>query len=262
MTLPLVSAPRQVLALRWQPNRDLLVAAVSWLLVVGTLYTATAIVGPSVYGGLAYFALYAILTATIFGLGIPLYWMTVVRRRPLADLGISRRHLGKSLLLQVVFSVALYISAYGTVAMPPLEQAIPLVALTLAIVFYEAVFWRGWVLLRLEESFGFLPALVVGSALYALYHVGYAMPVEEITFLFFVGVMYAAAFRLTNSVFIVWPFFQPVGQLLTLFRDGLPLPLLAAVGFGEMLLVMLALVWFAARYRRRRERREPALAPT
>ena len=217
------------------------------------------IVGPTALGGLAYFALYALLTATVFGLGVPLYWMTVVRRRPLEDLGITRRHLGKSLVLQALLSVGLYLTAFGDVTLPAIEAVIPLVALSLAIGFFEAVFWRGWVLQRLEESFGFLPALLLGSLLYAVYHLGYAMPIEEIAFLFLVGLLFAVTFRLTNSVFILWPAFQPVGQLVTLLRDGLSLPLLASVGFGEVLIVMLVVVWFFARSQRRRARREAAV---
>ena len=101
--------------------------------------------------------------------------------------------------------------------------------------------------LRLEEAFGVIPAVILGSLLYALYHIGYGMPSSEIMFLFWVGVLYAVAFRLTKSIFILWPLFQPIGQLTTLIRDGLQLALLAAVGFLEVLVVMLVLVWLADR---------------
>jgi uncharacterized protein len=132
--------------------------------------------------------------------------------------------------------------------LPNFEQFAPLFALSLAIGFFEAVFWRGWVLLRLEESFGLIPAILLGSLLYAAYHIGYAMPLSEMVFLFFIGVMYALAFRLTKNIFILWPVFQPMGQLVTLIKDGLELPLLASLGFIEVLIGMLVLVWLAGRY--------------
>jgi membrane protease YdiL (CAAX protease family) len=257
---PLIANPRQILAVRWQPSADLTAVALSWLLVVGTLYAATVIVGPQAYGGLAYFGLYAVLTALVFGLGLPIIWMTVVRRRPIEDLGITRRRLGRSLVLQAVLSGVVYATTLRSFSLLAVDALIPLVALALTIGFFEAVFWRGWVLLRLEESFGFLPAVALGSLLYALYHVGYAMPLEEMAFLFLVGILFAVTFRLTNSVFILWPVFQPIGQLLTLVRDQLALPLLAAVGFGEVLVVMLVVVWLAARYARRHAIREVAVA--
>jgi membrane protease YdiL (CAAX protease family) len=177
--------------------------------------------------------------------------MVVVCRRPLADLGVTSRWLGVSILLQLVFAAFQYWGTLAQVQLPPLEQLVPLVALALAIGFFEALFWRGWVLLRLEESFGIIPAVLLGSLLYALYHIGYAMPVDEMVFLFFIGVMFAVVFRLTKSVFILWPAFQPMGQLVTLIRDGLTLPLISALGFVEVLIAMLVLVWLAARYYRK-----------
>lgn len=244
---------KQVLTFRWHPNKDLAVVAISWLLVVGALHTATMIVGQTAWGGMAYFVLYAVIGATLFGVGIPLYWMTVVRRRSIVDLGLTRQRLGVSLALQLLFAVLLYGATLAKVQLPPLEEVVPLVALALAIGFFEAVFWRGWVLLRLEEAFGIIPAILLGSALYAAYHLGYGMPIDEMVFLFFIGILFAVVFRLTRSIFILWPIFQPMGQLVTLIEDGLTLPLLAALGFVEVLILMFVLVWLAARYHRRHQ---------
>jgi membrane protease YdiL (CAAX protease family) len=250
MAILTATKAKQVFSVRWQPNKDLAVVALSWLLVVGALYTATVIVGSQVWGGMAYFGLYAIVGATLCGVGIPLYWMAVVRRRPVADLGLTARRVGVSLAVQLILAVLLYFATLAKVELPPAEQLIPLVALALTIGFFEAVFWRGWVLLRLEEAFGIIPAILLGSALYALYHIGYGMPLSEMVFLFFIGVMFAVVFRLTRSILILWPVFQPMGQLVTLIQDGLTLPLLAALGFAEVLILMLVLVWLANRYQR------------
>ena len=74
------------------------------------------------------------------------------------------------------------------------------------------------------------------------------MPLEEIFFLFWIGVLYAVSFRLTRNIFILWPLYQPLGQMVTLIRDGLDLPLIAALGFAEAFIVMLVLVWLANKY--------------
>lgn len=240
-----------VVTFRWNPNRDLAAVALSWLLVLAGLYTATMIVGSTVGGGLPYFFLYALLTATVFGIGIPLGWMVIIRKRTLADIGITRRNLGLSLLLQLPFAS---FELYGLLSgknLPGFAQLLPLIALALCIGLFEAIFWRGWVLMRLEEAFGFLPAAILGSALYAAYHIGYGMPIGEMVFLFFIGLMYAAAFRLTGSIFILWPVFQPMGQLITLIKDNLELPLIASLGFFEALILMTVLIWLAARYQKR-----------
>ncbi len=128
---------------------------------------------------------------------------------------------------------------------PAFENLLPLIALALTIGLFEAIFWRGWVLLRLEDCFGIIPAILLGSILYSLYHIGYGMPASEMVFLFFIGVMYAVAFRITKSVFILWPLFQPMGQLVTLIKDDLSLPLIASLGFFEALIPMGFVIWFA-----------------
>jgi membrane protein implicated in regulation of membrane protease activity len=76
-------------------------------------------------------------------------------------------------------------------------------------------------------------------------------------FLFFIGVMFAVIFRLTKNVFILWPVFQPMGQLITLIKDKLSLPFLASLGFAEVLILMLVLVWLAVRYQRKHSKRDP-----
>jgi len=242
---------RELFTFRWKPGKDLAAVAVSWVLVVGALYTATVIVGTDVGGGLPYFFLYAVLTATLFGVGIPLFWTVVIRKRPLSDLGITTHLLGISLLIQLILAVLQYISGFRGLDLPPIEELLPLLAIALTIGFFEVIFWRGWVQLRLEEAFGIIPAIFLASALYAAYHIGYGMPLSEMVFLFFIGMMFAVIFRLTKNIFILWPLFQPMGQLITLIKDGLTLPLLSAVGFIEVLVVMFVLVWLAARYYRK-----------
>ena len=151
-----------------------------------------------------------------------------------------------------MLAVLLYLAAYRgeVINLPPITQLLPLV--TLAIGFFEAVFWRGWVLLRLVESFGIVPAILLGSLLYAAYHIGYAMDLSEMVFLFFIGIMFAVVFLITRSVLILWPVFQPMGQLITLIQDRLTLPFLAVLGFVDVLSVMVVLVYLSARYQRKR----------
>ncbi len=245
------SVLRDVFVVRWKPNKDLAAITLSWILVVAAIYTATNIVGREVWGGMGYFFVYAVLGAALFGVGIPLYWTVVVRKRPIADLGLTSRWLVLSVVLQLVFAALQYIPTLSKVPLPPLLEFLPVIALALTIGFFEAIFWRGWILLRLEDAFGLVPALLVGSALYAAYHIGYGMPMVEMYFLFLIGIMYAVAFRITKSIWVLWPLFQPMGQLVTLVRDRLSLPLIATLGFLEALVLMAVLVWLAARHHKK-----------
>ena len=70
---------KEIFTFRWNPNRDLAVVALSWVLVVASLSMSTFVIGQQALGGMGYFLMYAIVGATLCGIGIPLYWMTVVK---------------------------------------------------------------------------------------------------------------------------------------------------------------------------------------
>jgi hypothetical protein len=173
--------------------------------------------------------------------------MVVIRHRQISDLGLTVRRWRTSIILQLILSVILFLTG-PQFDLPPLANLVPLLSLVLAIGFFEAVFWRGWVLQRLEESFGLIPGILLASALYSVYHIGYAMPANEMAFLFFIGIMFAVVFKFTGSVFILWPVFQPMGQLITLSEEGLNLPLISTLGFVDAIVVMFIFIWLARRY--------------
>ena len=243
---------RDLFVLRFKPGVDLVAVGVSWLLVVSALVIATFVVTAD--NGVAYFLVYAVIGAAGFGVALPVWWMVWHRKRSIAELGVTTHLLGVSLGIQLVLAALQYTQTLGRMSLPDGETLLPLVTLALTIGLFEAIFWRGWVLLRLEDAFGFLPALLAGSALYALYHIGYGMGWEEMWFLFFVGIAYGAIFRITKNVFILWPLLQPMGQLTTLIKDGLTLPTIAALGFAEALIVIVVVLGIAWKYAQRRSK--------
>lgn len=245
----------QLFTFRWKPKQDLLIVMVSWLLVVGSLSMATFVIGQRTWGGMGYFIFYALIGATFSGVGIPLYWTVMVNKRPISDLGITLKHWKTSIILQIIFTVAINIPRLLQINTMGFKQLFPLIWMSLAIGFFEAIFWRGWVQQRFEESFGLIPSILVGSGLYSIYHIGYGMPASELLFLFLIGLMFAIIFRITKNVFILWPLFQPGGQLITLITDKLSLPFLSFMGFLEVLALMLLMVWLAARIHKKREKR-------
>ena len=254
MKTTILSAIKQIFTFRWKPNQDLWIVALSWILVVASLSMATFVVGRQVWGGMGYFLMYAVVGATLFGVGLPIYWMLVVRKRTLADLGITFKHWKISLILQLVLTLIVNLPRLLQMGFPAFNEFLPLIFMALAIGFFEAIFWRGWVQLRLEEAFGVLPAIVVAALLYAVYHIGYGMPVSQIGFLFIIGLMFAVVFRTTGSILILWPLFQPSGQLITLVMDKLSLPLMASVGFLETFGLMVLVIWLGNKYHRKQRK--------
>ena len=174
---------KQVFTLRWNPNKDLAVVALSWILVVGALYAATVIVGQAVWGGMAYFFLYAVVGAALCGVGIPLYWMTVVRRRSIADLGITTIGWGAASRCNW-FSLRFCTSIRwpGSSFRPPSNSCRWLLWHSRSVSSRRSLAWVGSV--AFGEAFGIIPAILLGSVLYAAYHIGYGMPASEMIPLF------------------------------------------------------------------------------
>jgi membrane protease YdiL (CAAX protease family) len=124
--------------------------------------------------------------------------------------------------------------------------------MTMAVGLFEAIFFRGWLQLRFEEAFGVVPGLILASLCYSLYHVGYGMTGREMLFLFGLGMTFAAVFRLTKNILVLWPFYTPVGSLYTNVTEGLTMPFEATYGFLLTLGLMAVLFVLAGIGQRRR----------
>jgi hypothetical protein len=75
----------------------------------------------------------------------------------------------------------------------------------------------------------------------------------EMLFLFGLGIVFAAVFRLTRNVIVLWPFYTPVGGLYTNLSEGLTLPFDATYGFVLTLGLMVAVIVVAGVLYRRRQ---------
>jgi hypothetical protein len=174
--------------------------------------------------------------------------------------GLTTRHLLPSLILGLLLGWDTYRNTLATLDAVWTRQALPLVVMALSVGLFEAIFFRGWLQLRFEEAFGVVPAVVLGASCYSLYHVGYGMEWNEMLFLFGLGLVFAAVFRLTKNVAVLWPFYTPIGGLYTNLTEGLTMPFEATYGFLLTLGLMLAAVVIGILVRRKRMQTEPSSA--
>jgi membrane protease YdiL (CAAX protease family) len=237
---------RQVLGdIHWQPNRHTLVVLGSYLLVVAGLYIAFQVLTTERVA--ANFITFGPITLAGLGVALPVLYTVLVRHRPLADLGLTTRQLLPSLVLGLLLGLDTYRATLSTLNLMWTKELVPLVTMALAVGLFEAIFFRGWLQLRLEEAFGLVPGLVLGALCYSLYHVGYGMTSDELLFLFGLGLGFGAVFRLTKNVAVLWPFYTPVGGLYTNVSEGLTIPFEAAYGFVLTLGMMVTVVAVAVK---------------
>jgi hypothetical protein len=105
--------------------------------------------------------------------------------------------------------------------------------------------------MRFEKAFGLVPGLILAALCYSLYHVGYGMTGEEMLFLFGLGLTFGAFFRLIKNVFVLWPFYTPVGSIFTNLSEGLALPFEATYGFLLTIGLMVGFIAWAFIYYKR-----------
>ena len=233
--------------LRWRPGRDTVAALISYVLVVGGLYLAFQVFTTDSVA--ANFITFGPVTLAGLGVALPLLYTVVVRRRPVADLGLTARGLVPSLILSLVLGWDTYRNTLATLGAGWTQEVVPLVAMSLTVGLFEAIFFRGWLQMRFEEAFGLVPGLVLGALCYSAYHVGYGMSWDELLFLFGLGLTFGGFFRLTKNVAVLWPLYTPIGGLYTNLSEGLTMPFEATYGFLLTLGLMATAITVAARWR-------------
>ena len=217
---PSTSTRRRVVA--FQPGPDTLIALGTLIAFWLCYWAGTAISEWFLYGGIL-----------IFGTVIPAWTVLQVRREGWAGLGLRRRFLIVSLIIAAVLGAG---SAYQLFA----EAAQQDVAVLPHLLFNLTVFWEpffvfGWLYLRWERAFGWLPAIVLTGLGFTLQHVGAVSFAAAVSFGVF-AVIFAIAFTFVRNLAILWPLFYPVASGIGTLQAGL------AMGWDSALagLVLLA----------------------
>lgn len=232
-----------ITGIRWEPDRDTLIAFGSYLLVIAGLYTAFQVFTTANVA--ANFITFGPITIAGLGVALPVLYTALVRDRSLTDLGLTTHQLLPSLALSLILGWDTYRNTLAPMDLSWTRSAVPMITMTLAVGLFEAIFFRGWLQMRFEDAFGLVPGLILGALCYSLYHIGYGMNGSEMLFLFGLGLTFGAFFRLTKNIFVLWPFYTVVGSVYTNMSEGLSLPFEATYGFLITLALMAGVIVFA-----------------
>lgn len=224
----------------WNPGSDTAIA-LGTLLAFWACYWAGTTISPwFLWGGI-------VMVGTL----VPAVTVLWHRREGLAGLGIGRRRLVLALVVAFVLGAG---SAYQFIAVAT-EQGVPVVPHLLAnlLVVWEPFFVFGWLFLRWERAFGWLPAILLTGIGFAVQHIGSVPFAAALSFGMF-AVVFAIVFAIFRNLAVLWPLFYPVasgiGTLQAGFAMGWP-----DVVSGALLLVVqvlvLAVVWHRVRARSR-----------
>lgn len=230
---------------KFKPTKEIFVVLASWVAVVSSFYLAFNVFTIKMVA--LNFITFGVIGITLLGIAVPVLYTVLVRKRPISALGITKDKLVVSIVLGLAFSVVQYFMTLLNIGIPSMAEFLPLATMALAVGLYENIFFRGWVQRRMEEYFGAIPAILLSAVIYALYHIGYGMGAGEIVTLFIVGLVYSTIFRLTQNIFILYPFLTPTGALFSQLKEGLKLPLESILGFADVIIVCVMLLVFVSR---------------
>ncbi|HJU81919.1 MAG TPA: CPBP family intramembrane glutamic endopeptidase [Acidimicrobiia bacterium] len=245
-------------------GRDLVAVAVIYLGVVAAFRLAfTVFTTDNVLGLFLAFAF-----GLVLGVVGPIVYQVWIRSSDLRSLGFGLHQLPQTLAIGVGLGAIQFGITFWGYRLPAPVDWVPLLAMSLVVGLFEAVFFRGFIQNRLEASFGLRPAIAIAASLYSLYHVGYGMGIEEMWFLFGLGVVYAIAFRLTRNNLVLWPILTPMGAFFNNLESGdIDLPWASILGFADVAGIMAGAVWLAHRHIRKRaagsaESKKPPRVPS
>lgn len=221
----------------WNPRGDTLIAAGTLLAFWGCYWAGNAVNEWFLLGGI-------VIVATL----IPVVTVVLWRREGLAGLGIRRRLLIVSLIVSALLGAG---SAYQLVTVAAASN-VPVMPHLLAnlVVFWEPFFVFGWLFLRWERAFGWLPAIVLTGVGFALQHVGSVPFVLALSFGLF-AIAFGIVFVCVRNLAILWPLFYPVasgiGTLQSGFVMGWPAVISGTVLLIVQVIVIGGVVWLARR---------------
>jgi uncharacterized protein len=230
-------------------RRDLGVIAGTYLAVVGLFFAAFRIFGTDRVLGL--FLCFA--AGLVLGVAAPVVYSVWRRRRPLSSLGLGLRQLPATIALGLLFAgIQFAITLWGYDLPASREDWVPLLVMALVVGIFESVFFRGFVQERLVAMFGPGVGVAGAAALYGLYHVGYGMGLDEMAFLFGLGVVYAIAYQLVGNLLLLWPLLTPLGSFYASVDAGdIDLPWASIAGFLDVAAVMITVIVLAHRHEQR-----------
>jgi membrane protease YdiL (CAAX protease family) len=227
---------KEALVFRWQPSRHTWVAIGAGLLAFFLSASLLLFETESLAARLIHYGGLYVVCGVVIPWG---YTLLVERERP-AAMGLRRERWAASLVLSLILAslflpLLLLEGDLSAVGVGQLSRAV--IVLAGAGGLFELFLYYGFIHLRLEKAFGTIPAILLTSVLYVLWHTGTQLPLEAdpllaVVKLLAVGLMYQSVFSLTRNLLVIWPFFHAVGVTLDF-----------SVNLGEVARVRTAFPW-------------------
>lgn len=205
-----------------------------------------------------YFIFYNLAYGLILSFLVPLYCL---RREKGTLVTVGIKKLG---VRQFIVIIAFVVFSIGGQLIPMIIEGeqIPWNLLPIGIVplimttFFEEFLFRGFIQGRIEQYFGWLPAIIISGMMFSLYHLGYPgfRTLGDILLLFAVGIGFAIAYKLSNNNLLVSYFVNLPNAFVTYMLKHKQFPTMGLSStIAAAITLMLILITFYSTKRKQRE---------
>lgn len=177
----------------------------------------------------------------------PLWYIGIRNKQSLSTIGLTMEGWEKALLVGlifVIFSVPWRIVGKDL----PLPATDALIYTSIALVMstlFEEVFFRGFLQTRFEKAFGIFPAIVLSGLTFSLYHLVYPAyrDFNLLMILFFVGMFFAVAFRVTSNVITSFTLNLPHAIVTFVEKQTFFDARIAMIAFATTMIAVALIIW-------------------
>ena len=192
---------------QWQPTRETLVAAIAGFVVIGL----SAAMLPTRHVPWVSILIRDIGQIFLAGILFPLIYILISGNR-FAEFGLTLKRWYIFLPINLVLGTLLLLMFLSESPIPAdFSLTAPIVwkgAFVIVAVFFELIFFYGFLRTLFEKAFGIVPGIVLTALFYSFHHIGFQPEYDK---LIFVGLLYALVYRLGHSALLLYPFFLGVG---------------------------------------------------
>ena len=236
---------------RFNFTKDTAVAFAAGAVMVALSLLMLPYCGDSLFDKIMSFVLRDLLM--IFGLGVVFVSLYVKKQEEGARaIGFTGRKTALSLALDFIFAaglLAMFLSEERPQGILDVKNLYAAAYILVAGIF-EMTFIYGYLRACFERAFGIIPAIILTAAFYSFHHAGFQ---PEFLHLFFVGLMYASVYYVTQNLLIIFPFFWGVGALWDVIvssKAGEEIKNFESFAIALLILALSAIWLFAARRKR------------
>ena len=229
---------------RWQPSLETLLPFAAGLVVIGLSFAMMAVKEIAWLG----IVIRDIFQVFLVGIVFPLAYIRLSGNE-FADFGLNLKNWYIFLPINLMLGAVLFLVFLLESPLPADFKIIAAVlwkaAYVMCALFFELLFFYGFLRTLFERSFGVVSAVVLTALFYAFHHIGFQ---PEYGKLIFVGLMYTIVYRLGKSALLIFPFFLGVGGVYdALIQSEVVAPILfpktRALYLSFLILVTLAWTW-------------------